>query len=56
MNEFMDHGTFEMLIHLLELSVVVGIGVTIYITKKYSPKMNRELEKKLDDEVLDLSE
>lgn len=56
MNEFMDHSTFEMLIHLLELSVVIGIGVIVYITRKYSGKMNREMEKRLEDELQDLSE
>lgn len=56
MNEFMDHATFEMLIHLLELSVVIGIGVIIYITRKYSSNVNREMEKKLENELLDISE
>ncbi|MFA7614402.1 MAG: hypothetical protein WCY48_09210 [Candidatus Caldatribacteriota bacterium] len=56
MNEFMDHSTFETLIHLLELSVVIGIGVIVYITRKYSGKVNREMEKKLEDELQDLSE
>lgn len=56
LNEIMDHGTFEMLIHLLELSVVIGIAVTIYISRKYSANMNKEMEKQLDDEVLDSTE
>ncbi len=51
MNEEFDPAVFEMLIHLLEVSVVLGIAVIIYITKKYSKKMNTDLEKKLIDEV-----
>ncbi|HLT22654.1 MAG TPA: hypothetical protein VKZ84_04395 [Bacteriovoracaceae bacterium] len=56
MNEFIDHSTFEMLIHLLELSVVIGIGVIIYITRKYSANVNRDMEKKLEDELRDITE
>ena len=55
-NELMDPATFEMLIHLLELSVVIGIGVIVYITKKYSSGLNRQMESKLDDELQHLSE
>lgn len=55
-NELMDPATFEMLIHLLELSVVVGIGVIVYITKKYSGGLNKQMEKRLDDELQHLSE
>lgn len=49
MNENFDHATFETLIHLLELSVVIGIGVIVYITKKYSGKVNRDLERRVDE-------
>lgn len=54
MNDEFDPALFETLIHLLEVSVVIGIAVIVYITKKYSKEMNTELEKKLNDEV-DLS-
>lgn len=50
-NELMDPATFETLIHLLELSVVIGIGVIVYITKKYSSGLNKQMEKRLDDEL-----
>lgn len=49
MNDHFDPVLFETLIHLLELSVVVGIGVIVYITKKYSGKMNKEIERKVDE-------
>lgn len=55
-NELMDPSTFETLIHLLELSVVVGIGVIVYITKKYSAGLNQKMEKNLEDELQHLSE
>ncbi len=55
-NELMDPATFETLIHLLELSVVIGIGVIVYITKKYSSGINKQMEKRLDDELQHLSE
>lgn len=48
MNEF-DPALFETLIHLLELSVVVGIGVIVYITKKYSGKINHDLQRRVDE-------
>lgn len=49
MNHGFDTDTFETLIHLLELSVVVGIGVIVYITKKYSGKMNQDIQRKVDE-------
>lgn len=51
MNEVLDHDVFEFLIHALELSVVVGIGVIVYITKTHSKKINEDLEKKIADEM-----
>lgn len=48
MNEEFDPAIFEFLIHILEFSVVIGIGVIVYITKKYSGTVNQELEKKVD--------
>ncbi|MFP5384745.1 MAG: hypothetical protein ACLGHN_01610 [Bacteriovoracia bacterium] len=48
-NSDIDPALFETLIHLLELSVVVGIGVIVYITKKYSGKINKEIERKVDE-------
>ncbi len=47
----LDISTFEWLVHLLEVSVVLGIGVIIYITKKHGNKMNKSLPKELTDEV-----
>jgi hypothetical protein len=49
MEHEIDSATFETLIHLLEVSVVLGIGVIVYITKKYSGKVNKDLEKKIDE-------
>lgn len=49
MNDSFDHATFETLIHLLELSVVVGIGVIIFITKKYSGKVNKDIQRRVDE-------
>lgn len=49
MNSDFDPALFESLIHLLELSVVVGIGVIVYITKKYSGKINSEIQRKVDE-------
>lgn len=49
MNHGFDTSVFETLIHLLELSVVVGIGVIVYITKKYSGKMNKDIQRKVDE-------
>ncbi len=46
----LDPRIFEGLIHLLELSVVVGIGVIVYITKKYSSGINQRLEKTLQEQ------
>ena len=43
--------TFEILIHMLELSVVVGIGVIVYITHKHSTRINAELNKRVKDDV-----
>ena len=40
----------EWLIHLLELSVVVGIGVVVWVNRKYSPGLNKKLQQRLDDE------
>lgn len=54
MNEEFDPATFEFLIHILEVSVVIGIGVIVYITKRYSKDINRDLEKRLERE-LDIS-
>lgn len=51
-----DTATFELLVHLLEVSVVLGIGVIIYITKKHGNKMNKNLPKELADEVEVLSD
>lgn len=48
--------TFEMLIHLLELSVVLGIASIVYITKKYSKKINDRYEGVIDGEVDTISE
>jgi hypothetical protein len=41
----------EVLIHLLEISVVVGIGIIIYINKKYSTRINREMVKKDESQI-----
>lgn len=49
MNETFDPALFETLIHMLELSVVIGIGVIVYITKRYSGKMNKEIQRKVDE-------
>ncbi len=40
----------EWLIHGLELSVVVGIAVVVWVNRKYSPGLNRVLQEKLDRE------
>lgn len=49
MNSEFDPAVFETLIHMLELSVVLGIGVIVYITKKYSGKINKDLQRKVDE-------
>jgi hypothetical protein len=49
--DFVDTALFEHLIHLLELSVVVGIGVIIYITKKYSSRINQRPEFQIDSQL-----
>lgn len=51
MNEEFDPSTFEMLIHLLEASVVLGIGVIVYITKKHSKAINHDIDKRMKDEM-----
>ncbi len=56
MNNEFDTSTFELLVHLLEVSVVLGIGVIIYITKKYSGKINAKLEKEKLNELEILSD
>lgn len=54
MTHAIDPAIFETLIHLLEASVVVGIGVIVYITNKHSKNINRDIEKRMKDE-LDIS-
>jgi hypothetical protein len=54
MNDNIDQATFEFLVHMLEVSVVVGIGVIVYITNKHSKQINKDMEKRLQDE-LDIS-
>lgn len=49
MNSEFDPALFESLIHLLELSVVIGIAVIVYITKKYSGKINNDIQRKVDE-------
>ena len=56
MNNSLDTSTFELFVHLLEVSVVLGIGVIIYITKKYSGKINSRMEKEKLDELEILSD
>lgn len=51
MNEEFDPATFEFLIHILEFSVVIGIGVIIYINLNHSKKINKDIEKRLEDEM-----
>lgn len=51
MNETFDTATFEFLIHILEVSVVVGIGVIVYITKKYSKNINHDIDRRLEREL-----
>jgi hypothetical protein len=46
-----DPATFEFLVHVLEVSVVIGIGVIIYITRKHSTELNRRLDERMKDEV-----
>lgn len=48
MNENLDPKTFEFLIHILEASVVIGIGVIVYITKTHSKDINKRLESEVD--------
>lgn len=48
MNENLDPATFEFLIHILEASVVIGIGVIVYITKTHSKEINKRLEREVD--------
>ncbi len=52
----LDTSSFELLVHLLEVSVVLGIGVIIYITKKHGNKMNKNLPKEFTDEMEILSD
>jgi hypothetical protein len=40
----------EWLIHLLEISVVVGIGVVVWVNRKYSPGLNKRLQERIDRE------
>ena len=51
----LDLEVFELLIHLLELSVVLGIGIIVYITKKYPKKEHGEKLKETEDDLGDLS-
>ncbi len=37
-----DHFVFEILIHVMELSVVAGIGITVWITRRLSLERNHE--------------
>lgn len=41
---------FEYLVHLLELSVVVGIAATIYVTKKHPRKASNTAHQKSNQE------
>ncbi len=54
MNHALDPVVFETLIHLLEASVVLGIGVIVYITNRHSKNINASIEKRMKDE-LDIS-
>jgi hypothetical protein len=54
MTDPIDAATFEFLIHILEVSVVIGIGVIVYITKKHSGDINRKIDERLKHE-LDIS-
>jgi hypothetical protein len=40
----------EWLIHLLELSVVIGIAIVVWVNRKYSPGLNKKLQERLDRE------
>jgi hypothetical protein len=51
MNPEIDPATFEFLVHILEVSVVLGIGVIVYITHKHSKRINQQIEKRLKDEM-----
>lgn len=51
MNENFDPSTFEFLIHMLEASVVVGIGVIVYITNKHSKEINKDIQKRVNREM-----
>ena len=51
MDPNMDPATFEFLIHILEASVVIGIGVIVYITKTHSKVINQDIERRLKDEL-----
>jgi hypothetical protein len=51
MNPEIDPATFEFLVHILEVSVVLGIGVIVYITHKHSKRINQHIEKRLKDEM-----
>ncbi len=37
-----DNTTFEIMIHVMEASVVIGIAITIYLTKRFSNKKKRD--------------
>jgi hypothetical protein len=50
MTHELDPSVFEFLIHLLEVSVVLGIAVIVYITKKYSKNINRDIEQRMLNE------
>lgn len=50
MNDERTIEIFQNLIHLLEVSVVLGIAVVVYITKKYSKNINEKLEKKIAED------
>ena len=52
----LDPSVFEFLIHILEFSVVVGIAVIVYITKKYSKNINHDIEKRMIHEGYIVSE
>jgi hypothetical protein len=51
MNHEIDPTTFEFLVHILEVSVVLGIGVIVYITHKHSRRINQQIEQRLKDEM-----
>lgn len=51
MEHELDLATFEFLIHILEVSVVLGIGVIVYITRKHSADINKEIEQRMKDEM-----